>query len=221
MSEFEFPKQDQHTAVIGRNGSGKTQLGAWLLSESDLEQRPHVIMDFKRDELVNAIPHLKELKHDEVPKEPGVYISHFMPNQEAEMNQLLWNMWARENVHLHVDEVYMIGRDNEAFNAIMMQGRSKRVTVTALSQRPTMCSRYIFSEASHYSVFHMNDKRDVKTIEGFCPIDFEEILPEYHSHWYDVKRNKKFKLTPVPDAANILGRFDERLKPKRRFIQRI
>lgn len=219
MSEsYRFPSSSEHTAICGRTGSGKTLAGSFLLSESDLENRPHIALDFKGDELLNSIKEAQHIKHHKLPSKSGLYIVRFMPHQKEEMERFFWDVWGAENIHLHVDEAYMIDRNSPGFNSLLTQGRSKRISLTCLTQRPAYCSRFIFSEASHINVFHLNDIRDRKIIEGFFPDDLDVILPEFHSRWYDIKQNKIFRLLPVPDADNIRERFSERLKPKRRFL---
>lgn len=217
---FELPRPDQHTFIVGQNGSGKTQFGAWLLSESDFEHRPHIILDFKNDELLNKIKGVKYLRpRDAPPKNPGIYIRRSTIN-DPHIENFLAHVWKNNRTHIHVDETYMIDPRSDAFNAILTQGRSKRISMTCLSQRPTHCSRWLPSEASNFAIFRMNDKRDRKTIESFMPdsVDFDQELPEFHSHWYAAKRHFYTLLQPVPDADNILDRFNERLKPKFRFL---
>jgi len=216
--DFRLPSTTEHTAICGRTGSGKTQEGVFVLSESDLDNRPHIALDFKGDELLNSIREAQHIKPDKLPDKAGLYIARFMPHEKEEMEAFFWNVWAHENIHLHVDESYMIDRNSPGFNSLLTQGRSKNISLTCLTQRPAYCSRFIFSEASHISVFHLNDVRDRKIIEGFFPDDLDVVLPEFHSRWYDVKRNKIFRLRPVPDADSIRARFSERLKPKRRFL---
>jgi hypothetical protein len=216
--EFRFPRPDEHVTAVGRTGSGKTQLGAWLISESDLESRPHVVVDYKHDEFMHSLPEIRKIRHDEAIKQPGLYMVSFLPHEQDEMTDFYWRMWHRGNVHLHTDEIYSVGKNCKPFNSIMVQGRSKNISTTNLTQRPVECARFIFSEASHIITFHLNDVRDQKTVEGFFPDDLSVVLPEFHSRWYDIKRNKIFRLRPVPDADIIRQRFSERLKPKRRFL---
>ncbi len=225
VSDFSLPKSDEHVSIIGRTGSGKTQLGAWLLSESDFDKRPHIIVDYKGDELLNAIQGLHKISLSETPSNPGVHIVHIMPGQEDEVETFLWKIWAQENTCLYIDESYMIDRYSNAYNALLTQGRSKNINLYNLTQRPSQCSRFIFSEASHISVFRLIDKRDQKTAESFVPLNLDEKLPEYHSHWYSVKNDERFLMQPVPERDIILGRFNERLaemaknkKTNRRFI---
>lgn len=218
MTDFQLPKADEHTSIIGRTGSGKTQQGAWLLSQADLHRRPHVIIDYKGDDLLNEIDGVRELSLKDTAKKPGLYIVHIMPGDDDEVENFLWNIWKQENTGLYIDEGYMIDKYSRAFNSLLTQGRSKKVSVTCLTQRPTACSRFIFSEASHISLFHLNDVRDYKTVQGFAPVNIEDQLPEFHAHWYNVKKNKKYLLRPVPDRDTILSYFADKLKVKRSFL---
>lgn len=163
--------------------------------------------------------------NSEVPAGPGVYMVKPLPGQEENVESFLWKVWAQNNTCLYVDEAFMIDKYSHAYNTLLVQGRSKHINIYNLTQRPTQCSRLVFSEASHFSVFKLIDKRDKKTVEGFAPLDLEENLPEYHSYWYNVKNDSTFLMQPVPERDIILATFNERLaemaknkKTNRRFI---
>jgi hypothetical protein len=89
------------------------------------------------------------------------------------------------------------------------------------TQRPVSCSRYAFSEASFVQVFDLNDQRDIDTIEGFVPIDWEEEeeedngLGKHESWYYDVAENEVVRLAPVPPPDELISFFNERLPKKR------
>jgi hypothetical protein len=100
---------------------------------------------------------------------------------------------------------------SKAFETLLVQGRSKRIPLTVLTQRPVWVSRYIFSEATFFQVFALSDRRDKQTVEAIVPVDLDERLPDYHSHYYDVLRDDLIVLGPVPDADAILAKIDERL----------
>jgi hypothetical protein len=215
---FELPKPDEHVFTIGRNGTGKTQLGIWMLSESDFDKRPHFILDFKRDDLIGKIPFVHKMTTKDRPsKNPGIYRVMSSLN-DPYLETFLENIWKQNNAHLHIDETYMVPPRSPAFNAILTQGRSKRVSMNCLSQRPSMCSRWIVSEAKKFVVFHLNDIRDKKTIEGFMPVDLDAPLKRFHSHWYDSQQHFYTPLLPAPDAASILERFNERLRPRSKLV---
>ena len=224
--EFSFPRDGEHVAVWGMTGSGKTQLGAWLISKKNLKRKPTIILDYKGDELLNSVSRLREIDHNEVPKKPGLYILHSIPKADDEkMERWLWDVWGQENTDIYVDEGYMLPKD-AAFDAILTQGRSKRIGVTTLSQRPVHVSRFVPSEASHVVMFRLNDDRDVDTVRGIVPRDFPQWvppefgdkLPPFHARWYGVKSDARFVLRPVPDAETIRANIDRQLEPRARWV---
>jgi hypothetical protein len=220
---FRLPSNKQRVAVMGRTGSGKTQFGAWLLSQAGFDRQPYIIVDYKIDELLNASDRIQEIGLNEVPRKPGLYIIHPLPSEGEEVDAWLWKIWERERVGLYIDEGYRVPTDG-AFDAIMQTGRSKHIPAIILTQRPTWISRFVFSEADFYVAFHLQDLRDRVTAQQFMPagtlLRGKEIvrIPEFHSKWYDVGSDRLFTLKPVPDAETILDVIDTRLSPKRRTI---
>lgn len=211
---FEFPSPSQHTTIIGRTGSGKTQCGAWLLSHAPFHEMPYVIVDYKGDELLNSIDATEQSIYADPPDKPGLYIIHPMPHEDEVINSFLWKVHARGNTGLYFDEGFMVAKC-KSLEAILMQGRSKKIPCFVLSQRPAWMNRYAFSEASHFAVFHLNDHRDQMKVKEFFRNYQEDRYPEFHAQWYDVKHNRNFILPPVPSSAKILERFDERLTEMR------
>lgn len=227
MIKFTLPRDDEHTAVVGRNGSGKTMMGAFLLSKQDLVNKTWLVIDYKGEEIFAALQNTRSISFRDVPDEPGVHILQSRPDLEADTENWLWRIWEHENVGLFVDEGYMLPNfPRGAFQAILTQGRSKRIPVITLSQRPVRVSPFAFSEASHVAVFDLNAKHDRKTIEdrtgeGFMdwlPSEFGDGLPRFHSRWYAVKTNSKYVVKPVPDAKSIIKAIDAQLKPRRKWL---
>lgn len=217
---FRLPNLTQRTAVIGRTGSGKTRFGMWLLSEADFDKQPFVMIDYKGDDLIAGVDRVREIGLNEIPKHPGLYTIKPLPSENDAVENWLWRIWSKERVGLYVDEGYALP-DKGAFQAILTQGRSKRLPVICLTQRPSWISRFVFSEADFYAVFHLNDHRDKLTVQAFTPkerMDLKNRLPDYHSYWYDVGRDNVFQINPVPDDAVILQRIEDKLKPKQRRI---
>lgn len=184
------------------------------MSQQNFDTMPWIVIDFKGDALINEIANLTgALEIDvnaRVPEQPGIYVMHVRPDQEIELDEFLWRVWNHEYVGLYVDEGYMLEK-SKAFDAILTQGRSKHIPVVILSQRPVWLSRFVFSEANFFQVFHLNDVRDRKTIRGFVPAKLDKRLPEYHSYYYDVDRDKLDVFAPVPNEAKILARINARL----------
>lgn len=221
MSDFRFPSDSERTSIVGRTGSGKTQQGAWVLSHANYDEIPWMVLDFKGDDLLNSITNAQhKTLHDKLPKHPGVYIVHAHPHDEDGIENFLMKLWERENIGLFIDEGYMVPRNSAALGGILTQGRSKKIPAIILSQRPAWLNRFVLSEADHYSVFHLNFKGDRKKVGEYLPekISLDENPKEYHSHWYDVKRNRIFMMQPAESRDTILERFDLRLKPKRKLF---
>lgn len=220
-SLFRFPSLSERAVVVGRTGSGKTQFSAWLLSEARFDIQPYVIVDYKGDALLNDIPFVQDLSLDQFPRKPGLYrISPLPETDDEKVEAWLWEIWKREKIGLYVDEAYRIPDKGGAFNAILTQGRSKKIPVISCSQRPAWLSRFVFSEADFFAVFQLNDREDRLKVRRFLSEDGAQVtrrLPDFSCYWYDVKKDSLMIMSPVPDANTLLERFEQRLTPKRRF----
>jgi len=219
MSEdFQLPTTSERTVIVGRTGSGKTFMGAWLLSKSAFDRQPFIIVDYKRDSLLNASPKIKQIGYNELPKYPGLYILHPEPTHDDAVDNWLMRVWKRGRTGLYFDEGFMLP-DKKGLPAILTQGRSLHIPAIVVTQRPAWLSRFVFSEADHFAVFHLNDSDDRKKVGRFLPEGAAEAVPpEFNSIWYSVKRNALFHLQPVPDGDTILNDIEARLSPRRRAI---
>lgn len=207
---FTLPNDKQKSVIVGKTGSGKTVAGIWQLSKRSWDRMPWVILDTKRDELINAIPGTEEISiYDSIPTKPGLYIAHPLPDELEAMENFQWKLWEKEHVGIFIDEGYMIGK-SKAFNALLTQGRSKIIPMIILSQRPVWISRFVMSETDFVQAFWLNDERDRDTVGGFLPADMHRRLPPYHSVWYDVGADKVTILGPTPNSKAILESFSKR-----------
>lgn len=213
-----LPGTSDRITIIGRTGSGKTQAGIWHLSKQNIDRMPWVIIDYKNDILINSIEKSTIIDYDTVPTKPGIYILKVFPGDEEFLNSWMKKVWENGNVGIYVDEGYMIGRDNRGFNTNLTQGRSLKIPMIVLTQRPVWLSRFVFSESNFFQVFHLNDKDDRRTIKRFVPANLDHRLKEYHSYYYDVDKDNLITLSPVPDADTILRNIDEKLPTKKRTI---
>lgn len=217
-----LPSNSQHIAIVGRNGTGKTHAALWHLSKKDLGAERWVILDYKQEhDTINAIEGASyiDYKTDLSKLGPGVYIIQPHITDVPQMDDFLYRIHKEENFGVLVDEGYMLQENTEAFNALLTQGRSKKIPLIVLSQRPSWISRFVFSEATFYQVFALNDRRDRKTVTEFIDFkdqqkDFRHVneLPEYHSFYYDVGRDELTPLKPVPDLDTILDEIDHKLR---------
>jgi hypothetical protein len=213
VSEFRLPGPRDRLAVLGRTGSGKTHAACWALSHADYRTKPWVIVDYKRDEMIRALP-CEELKvSDRLPKEPGLYAVRPNPSDSEAVEDLLLRIWRRGRVGVYIDEGHMLP-DKGGLEALLTQGRSKSIPVIVLSQRPVWLNRYAISEADYIQLFHLNDKRDRQTIGGFMPAEAQMKLERRHSWYYDIAADRLFHMLPVPGRDELLSRFYDR-NPRR------
>jgi hypothetical protein len=213
-----IPDDSQHLSIVGANGSGKTQAGLWHLSMRNITSRSWIVINWKKDASIDAIPHAQNLELDQIPIKPGIFIAHPHPEQKNEVEDLMWQVWERENIGVFVDEGYMVPKDSPAFRAILTQGRSKQVPVIVLSQRPVWMDRFVFSEAQFFQIFRLQHSKDRKNVQEFIPKSIEKRLPEYHSYYYDVSNDEVRVLKPVPDIDTIYATFDRKLARVRKTI---
>jgi len=214
-----LPRYDKRTAVIGSTGSGKTQFAVWLLSTRDFDARPWIIFDYKGDELIDEIGGTLITVHSPIPTKPGIYIVRPIPEHDDKaVIDFLWKIWARGDIGVYVDEGYMIGQRNPALNACLTQGRSKRIEMIILSQRPLWLSRFVFSEANYFAIFNLTDEDDRKTVGRFVGGKGTKPLPAYNCLWYDVDKQQSCQFAPVPDRQFLIETFQNRLRKKVKTI---
>lgn len=193
----------------------------WHLSNANFDRKPWIIIDFKTDEHINSIDRANYISTKEIPKQAGIYIVQPHPQDGEALSEMLRKIWERENIGVWIDEGYMMSESpavEKRFISLLTQGRSKRIPMIVLSQRPVWISRFVFSESDFYQIFQLQDKRDVQTIASFIPSGSYIRMPDYHSIYYDVGRNTVNYFAPVPDEDFILEKIDAKLKPLRKYI---
>ncbi|MDE2020893.1 MAG: ATP-binding protein, partial [Patescibacteria group bacterium] len=219
--KFRLPRTDEHVAILGCTGSGKTTLASWILSRAPFDKMPYVCIDYKNDDLLASIERLEEISlNSRIPDHPGLYVVRPQPSDVDDVEQWLWKVWSKGGTGLYVDEAYLLP-DKKAITNILAQGRSLRIPCIFASQRPVIVPRSVFTEASHIAVFRLNDRRDKKTVAEFTPDGMmtdgdgrEKRLPDFHSFWYNVKDHADFILSPVPQADKIVETINDRLAPE-------
>jgi hypothetical protein len=214
-NQVNLPGPDKRLAIVGSTGSGKTQAGIWHLSNQDwgdkVRGRPWIIFDFKGDDLIARLGATEISVYGKPPTKPGLYVVRPIPEMDdAAVTQMLWNIWRNENTGIYIDEGYMVGNRNPALNACLTQGRSKRIQMIVLSQRPVWMSRFVFSEADFFQVFRLNDRRDYDNVQSMISIDVTKRLAPYQSHWYDVGADRGVIFNPVPGRRSLIESFRSR-----------
>lgn len=220
---IKLPTSQQRQLIVGRTGSGKTRAACWNLSMRNLNTMPWIVLNHKREELIDSVDGAQFVDLDFVPKKPGLYIYHPLPDDDEAVTALLYKIYLKGRCGIYVDEGTMLKPTNRAMNACLTQGRSKHIPIIILSQRPVGLTRHARTEADHYQIFELIDKADRDVLRGFVAADLEAWmdadegkepkLPKYHSLWYDVGQRRVFLMKPVPGDDVILGMFDAQLAP--------
>lgn len=224
--DFRLPKRTDRVAILGRTGSGKTTMAAWVMGESDIDRKPWIIVDYKGETIFDQIEKAdKDLitplnPTDPAPKRAGLYRVEPVPGEDDEaMTDFLWRVWERQNTGVYVDEGHLLP-NSAALKACLVTGRSRRIPMIFISQRPSWVPREVFSESNHHVIFDLSDDEDRKTAGRFATEDGKAVprMRDYHSLWHDVGKNRRFHMQPAPQADQSIARILERAPRRFRWL---
>lgn len=224
MEQLAFPADDERHFICGKTGTGKSVFGLWTLSLRSYHEMAWIVIDSKLDPTIAEIRRAIEIgPGDRIPKRPGLYVVRpgIGQLQDGTMTEWLMKVWTRGDTGLFFDEGYAFKPNDRGVLAIMTQGRSKRIPVIALAQRPVNVSKTFMSEAEYYSVFHMHTPSDLDTIGDWLPRRDDdgnrvspEALEDHECYWYGSKQRQLVRLAPCPPPDVVLDTFDKRI-PRR------
>lgn len=207
-------RDDEHHAIFGQNGSGKTVFGLWMLSQRSYDRMPWYVIDFKREPLIEDIPRIEETDIDGKPtKHKGLYMVRPTPADVdgGNVTRWLYRVWDHGKTGLFIDEGYMFRTQwNPALRACLVMGRSKRIPIIALSQRPAHVSPFILSESTHMSVFYLQMPQDVAKVREFLPDIQPRSLPPHEQYYAYLKGRQLHHVGACPNEQEILNQFDMR-----------
>ena len=228
VAQLTFPNDTNRHVIIGQTGSGKTYFGLWCLSQRSYDRMPWVIIDSKRDDLIEDIPRLEEISiARKPPTARGLYVARpsVADFENGTVTGFLYDMWRQENIGLFIDEGYSFDRHDPALKTVLTQGRSKHVPMIALSQKPSWTSPFLFSESEFKSIFYLDMPNDLDRVKEWMPARTPDpltggpidpyALPDHHQYW----RHKRLvaRLGPCEPMDLILERF-ERRRPRRKWL---
>lgn len=228
-----FPDDTNRLLVAGATGSGKSHAIAWHLSNRSYTEMPWVVYNFKGESIFDDIPYVRELGLEDIPSQPGVYVVRPLPRDREAVSDQLWNFWEHQDIGIVVDEGMMIPWRNEAFAAVMTQGRTRGLPVILGTQRPVSITPFAYSESQFFQVFRLQSRKDRYRIEDFIPeesfptrrvvtpagreeterLTLNHRLPQYHSWYHDANQNTTTILRPLPLLHEIYATFARRLRP--------
>ena len=210
-----LPDETKRTTIVGRTGSGKTWFGVWLLSMQNFLSMPWVILDFKRDNLLNSLG-AQEITLQEIPIDAGLYIARVMPHDVEAVDNFLNEVWKVGRIGLFIDEAMSPAIvKSSAYGVVMTQGRALRIPVINCTQRPAWLNNVTLSESDYFAAFALNRKDDRKRISEFAgDEDYGDIfknLNQYHCRWVDVSSNTISTIKPVPEKQLLIKSFADKL----------
>jgi hypothetical protein len=215
-AEFLLPGDAERAVVLGRTGSGKSYFLVWLLSHADVDIKPWIIIDHKRDGYLNSLPHVQKLALGELPSEPGLYIVSPTFKEDEQVDEYLHTILEAGDIGIFTDEGNKLPQREPLYvglKSVFAQGRSKNVPVLFATQRPSWINKSVLSEGDYYALFHLQNIEDRARAGTVMPRDvIEKRLDTYHAHWYDVKAGSSFIIRPV-DNDESLARLRSKLKP--------
>lgn len=222
MMNFRLPDKADRVCIFGRTGCGKTTMATWLLSKTDFDKRPCLIVDYKREKIFRRLQRdraLREIDPGRVPTARGLHVIRPIPELDDEaVSESLWKVWDRGDTILYIDEGHLTP-NSPALKSIFVTGRSLGIQTIYISQRPVWIPREAYSEAQHHVVFDLNDIDDRRVVGRFAMPEGEPVpkMPDRHSFWHDVGQAHRFSLTPVPREEILRARIAERA-PRRFWL---
>lgn len=201
----------KHAAIIGKNGSGKSQQ---VMRLALMCPQRVVIMDTKLDddflflaygsevlEVSNsykeAIKALKRGVFDYLIIRPQDFE---LSNPEALDNYLVL-LSKQKDTTIFIDEAYMFhsaaGRSGPGFTALLTRGRSRGLSLIVATQRPAWLSLFTFSEASYFYIYDLGLAKDKAKVREFVPLPKEYDYAVYHYWFYDTIANDMTYMSPI------------------------
>lgn len=209
--------------------------GVYHLSRKDLRSETWLAVDYKGDDHIAALVDAGAIVipiDDKIPTKPGLYVVRPDVDDATGIAKFWRNVHKRRNVGVYVDEGYMVEED-KAYDALLTQGRSLCIPMIVLSQRPRWVTRFVFSEATFFQVFALNDDDDWRRVAGFVPLPLAwdnaraagrvagtlaAALnpPSFYSYYYDTNTQSLVKFSPVPPVEESVGVIAKMVTAQRR-----
>jgi len=214
-----LPTDQEAVTIIGKRGSGKSHEGLWQLSQRSFDEMPWIVLTFKSDDLMDAIPVNAMLQPgDAPPTDPGLYAMRCTwedAEPRGNVDKFLGRCLLNGNTGLFIDEGQLMGQHSRGLRLVLTQGRSPRVPMIFLTQRPVHVDTFALSEPNFFQFFLLTHADDIDRVHRQCPVkpDFDELREHgpYHSFWYDSVTNRVELVGPAPSRADIFDRILYRL----------
>jgi hypothetical protein len=172
-------KADQHVSLIGPTGGGKTTLALQII---DRRANTVILATKPEDKTMNRLLKDRSRGYKRMTKwDPHVLDKRIVlwpplrdldkdtDVQRRVMQQALKQIFAEGRRCVMADELrYLCDklRCRNYFEMIWLQGRSIKIPLVAIGQRPAWLPREIYSQADHLFFWRTQDEDDLKSIGG-------------------------------------------------------
>lgn len=205
-----FIPPGKHAAIVGQNGSGKSQQLINLVRNNP--QRV-VVLDTKldddflyiarRDEVLIVANSYKDMIAAINDGEFDVLIvrpeNHELASHEALDNYLKALSQCR-NLSIFIDEAYQFhnsGRALSGYVSILTRGRSRKLSLIVCTQRPSWVSTFTFSEAKYFFIYHLNMSQDHKKLREYIDLPDFDKLGKFQYFFYCTDSKNVLRCEPV------------------------
>lgn len=207
---------DEHLYLVGTTGSGKTEIGRFLLRNANRTMVLDPKWEFKLESYKyrNSLPIFwRDFRIIHRPKRGQA--------GDVRMANLVMQAWKRKNIRIFVDELASIADffpyTLMALSEVMRTGRSRKTTVWAATQRPRWTPRLFLSEARAIIAFPLMLEEDRKYVAGMIGPKAREELA-LHDFFYlhkgggmrepvrlhfDMKRNAIVSREPIKQLEEV------------------
>ncbi len=215
-------RPDERWAILGKTGTGKSQLAmfldrrwaaaGWLVLIVDPKHHYLNIRDgdtYAEDpaQASGVHPYRIDGKLREDAR-VQIYLPTLPAKADPKLNVLFYQALDRGSVVVHIDDMAGVADAHTVMDglaALWTQGRAAEVPIVALLQKPLNAPSEIFSQTENIVVFRMSDARNRKqAAEILSAPELLEPIPNY-VWWYRHENMDRFvKMAPLPPSEIVL-----------------
>ena len=177
----------EHVFIAGQTGTGKSYLAEYLLQgyqyvimldtkdqASERKKKGKNVWGYlKEGKDYTIIQHLSEINNVQTDK--IVYVPSFDEQDKEHYDSLFRYVYERENTILWIDVLMSVCDSSRTYplflKALYTRGRSKNVSVVALTQRPVDIPQIATANSTHFYTFTLRndvDREKMSAVTG-CP----------------------------------------------------